>query len=70
MTAERLPFGQRPRIDPAEARALYESGLPLRVLAERYRTTKEAVRQVLIHAGVAMRRRGGNQGPHSRHRRR
>lgn len=67
--ADRLPIAERPPIPPEEAQALYASGLPLRVLAERYRTTKEAVRRVLLDAGVPLRGRGGNQGPHSRHRR-
>lgn len=57
----------RPEIPAAEAVALYEQGEPLRVLALRYGTSKEAVRRVLLAHSVTMRKRGGNQGFHSRH---
>lgn len=61
---------QDPRIPPEEAEARYRAGEPLRVLALAYGVSKEAVRQVLLARGVPMRRRGGNQGHHSRRRKR
>lgn len=48
--------------------AAYQAGDPLRVIAERYGVSKEAIRQALKQQGVPLRRRGGNTGPHSRHR--
>ena len=59
----------RAKIPTAEAVQLYREGHPLSALAARYGVSKEAVRQVLLSEGVEMRQRGGNQGPHSRHRR-
>ena len=53
-----------------EAEARYRAGEPLRVLALAYGVSKEAVRQVLLARGVPMRQRGGNQGRHSRRRKR
>lgn len=61
---------QDPRIPPEEAEARYRAGEPLRVLALAYGVSKEAVRQVLLARGVPMRGRGGNQGGHSRRRKR
>lgn len=61
---------QDPRIPPEEAEARYRAGEPLRVLALAYGVSKEAVRQVLLSRGVPMRGRGGNQGRHSRRRKR
>ena len=48
--------------------ARYREGVPLRVLAEEHKVDKETIRRVLRRAGVPLRPRGGNQGPHSRHR--
>lgn len=59
-----------PRIPPEEAETRYRAGEPLRVLALAYGVSKEAVRQVLLARGVPMRQRGGNQGSHSRRRKR
>ena len=58
----------RAKIPTAEAVRLYQEGMPLRAIAARFGVSKEAVRLVLLSAGVALRKRGGNQGPHSRHR--
>ena len=58
------------KVPPDEAEARYRAGEPLRVLALAYGVSKEAVRQVLLARGVPMRKRGGNQGGHSRRRKR
>lgn len=56
------------RLDPAQVVALYAEGHSLAALAERFGVSKEAIRQTLKRDGVELRKRGGNQGPHSRHR--
>lgn len=48
--------------------ARYREGVPLRVLAEEHGVSKDTIRRVLLREGVPLRNRGGNQGPHSRHR--
>lgn len=56
------------KLNPPDVAALYAEGHSLAVLAERFGVSKEAVRQCLHRLKVPMRPRGGNQGPHSRHR--
>ena len=47
---------------------LYEAGLTLRQIADQMQCSHQAVHQALKSAGVELRPRGGNTGPHSRHR--
>lgn len=56
------------KLDPAEVATLYRQGQSLAALAQRFGVSKEAIRQTLKREGVELRKRGGNQGPHSRHR--
>lgn len=56
------------RIDPAQVAALYAEGHSLASIATRFGVSKEAIRQALKRQSVELRKRGGNQGPHSRHR--
>lgn len=56
------------KLDPVAVADLYRDGHSLAVIAERFGVSKEAVRQCLHRAKVPLRKRGGNQGPHSRHR--
>ena len=56
------------RLDPAQVVALYAEGHSLAALAERFGVSKEAIRKAVQREGVPLRKRGGNQGPHSRHR--
>lgn len=58
---------------PNEARRqrviqLYETGLSMRDVAREVNVTFQAVHSMLVRAGVYRRPRGGNTGPHSRHR--
>ena len=48
--------------------ALYRGGMSLRTLARVAGVAKETIRRLLLAHGEPLRRRGGNQGPHSRHR--
>jgi predicted DNA-binding protein YlxM (UPF0122 family) len=56
------------KLDPVAVADLYREGLSLARIAERFEVSKEAVRQCLQRQKVPLRKRGGNQGPHSRHR--
>lgn len=56
------------KLDAKEAATLYAQGYTLASLALWYGVSKEAVRLALKREGVTLRPRGGNQGPHSRHR--
>jgi hypothetical protein len=51
----------------AQVKALYESGLSVRQIAPKLGVTFQAVQSMLVRMGVPRRPRGGNQGPHSRH---
>lgn len=51
----------------AQVKALYESGLSVRQIAAQVGVTFQAVQSMLARMGVPRRPRGGNQGPHSRH---
>jgi hypothetical protein len=51
----------------AQVKALYESGLSVRQIAAQIGVTFQAVQSMLVRMGVPRRSRGGNQGPHSRH---
>lgn len=48
-------------------RVLYESGLSLRMVADRIGVTYQAVHALLQRSGVVLRPRGCNVGTHSRH---
>ena len=48
-------------------RVLYESGLSLRMVADRICVTYQAVHALLQRSGVVLRPRGCNVGTHSRH---
>ena len=48
-------------------RVLYESGLSLRMVADRIGVTYQAVHALLQRSGVVLRTRGCNVGTHSRH---
>lgn len=48
---------------------LYLSGLTVREVAREVGVTFQAVHSMLVRMGVSLRPRGGNNGPHSRHRR-
>lgn len=52
----------------AQVKALYESGLSVRQISAQVGVTFQAVQSMLARMGVPRRPRGGNQGPHSRHR--
>lgn len=52
----------------AKVLALYQSGLPLRAVADEVGVTFQAVYAMLKRMHVKMRPRGGNTGSHSRHR--
>lgn len=51
----------------AQVKALYESGLSVRQISAQVGVTFQAVQSMLARMGVPRRPRGGNQGPHSRH---
>lgn len=62
--------GRQPNEERRQAvLALYESGMPLRSVAELMGVTPQAVHSMLTRMGVTLRPPGGNQGSHSRHRR-
>lgn len=50
-----------------QVKTLYESGLSVRQIAAQIGVTFQAVQSMLARMGVPRRPRGGNQGPHSRH---
>ena len=52
----------------ALVKQLYESGLSVRQIAAQTGRTFQAIQSMLSRMGVPRRPRGGNQGPHSRHR--
>jgi Zn-dependent peptidase ImmA (M78 family) len=56
------------KVNAEEAEQAYRAGFQLRVIAERYGVSKELIRLILLSRGVPMRKRGGNTGIHSRHR--
>lgn len=47
---------------------LYASGLSIRQIAEKLGKSFQAIQSMLVRMGIPRRPRGGNQGPHSRHR--
>lgn len=53
---------------PEEVERLYREGMSLRDIADRAGVGKETIRRILLSRNVPLRQRGGNQGPHSRHR--
>ena len=56
------------KLDPVEVARLYAEGHTLAALAQRFGVSKEAIRKAVQRGGGTLRKRGGNQGPHSRHR--
>ena len=51
-----------------EVATLYASGLSIRQIAEKLGKSFQAIQSMLVRMGIPRRPRGGNQGPHSRHR--
>jgi len=52
----------------AKIQAMYAAGKSIRQIATELRCTFQNVQSILVRLGVPRRPRGGNQGPHSRHR--
>jgi transposase len=51
-----------------EVATLYASGMSIRQIAEKLGKSFQAIQSMLVRMGIPRRPRGGNQGPHSRHR--
>lgn len=61
--------GRRPNTTRREqVKAMYHNGMSLRLIAQELGVTYQAVHSMLLRSGVQMRSQGGNNGPHSRHR--
>jgi IS30 family transposase len=63
------PNGPLPNLERREiVRMLYVSGLSVREIGIQTGRTHQAVHSMLQRMGIPLRKRGGNTGSHSRHR--
>lgn len=64
---KRQHTGNKPDLEKrAEAVRLYQTGLSLRQVGLLMGITFQAVHSLLTRSGIPLRKRGGNQGAHSR----